>query len=107
MQSEKVLKADTSMLDVYEAMGLKVEDGMVLMPEHFKPQPFDIRLRVIPVTHTMDSDEGAKITFSIVLKDTLIPLPWGGVRQIYYEEQLTLPLGQIDIIKKEKTDEQE
>lgn len=87
--------------DIYQAMGVEVQEHfgkkMLVMDQNRPPQPFDIRLRVIPQSYSLDSIDGPQmVTFGVVLRRENVR---GGPVFYDHEVELTLPISQVHILK--------
>lgn len=97
-------KNETTMIDIYEAMGGEVNEDrtMVSMSKPGQYQPFKIELLVYASGYEMGAD-GERVNLQVLLHDSVVfdRTAWGQhvVRHIEHIEQLTLPVDQVNIIK--------
>jgi hypothetical protein len=94
----------TTIIAIYEAAGGTVNEDrtQASMPEHM--QPFDIVLRVVPISIEMKLNEPTEVEFQILLEDQPIidkykalGMTASNVRWVTYDETVTLPVNQVRI----------
>ena len=100
-----VKSGNTTMVDIYEAAGgLVSEDRTMVSIDASKQHPFEIVLRVYPTTHKMGVD-GETITFGVLLDDEMMLEHGPGgtlMHHLYFDAEVTLPVSQVKILKKEE-----
>lgn len=97
------MMGDTTMLDIYEAAGWKVnQDRTAVYTDGTLPnKAFEIVLKVVPIGVQMGEGPD-KVTFAIILdEETVIEQGLLGttLHRLAYDEEITLPVNQVNIKK--------
>lgn len=88
----------TDLVDIYEAAGAKLNADRTAaeLPPVFNS--FEIVLRVVPDSISFTDGEKPMMTFAIMLKEDL-QVADGIIRWVQYNETITLPINQVQILK--------
>jgi hypothetical protein len=95
---------ETTMIDIYEAAGGKVNEDRTQVSMNPPFEPFEIILTVLPAAIQYENEREPRIAFDVMLvKETQIN---GNMAYEYdHEARLELPVDQVRFAKKETDDE--
>lgn len=94
------MKDKTTLIDIYEAAGGKVNEDRTQVEVNGAAKPFDIVLRVIPTAVNIDEVAGRSVTFAVLLDDTH-HFEDNRHTWVEHEVDITLPIEQVRILKEE------